>query len=255
MSWDCSGIVVGPQGPGGPLSQAGAYHTWPKHRPTPTFPGNLATGWATSTWDLSLPSLGLGMLMLQPQGPQPSSPSGPTGDCWLWGTHPSGRPHTKPNLLLCPLQSPSPRSPPRSPRRVPALSRGYTEGSLLQRVRAPGQVPVCTRACACVCPPYVYVCACACGGRARPPLGAPTARPAAAPAPAPARGAGEAAGVGSPTRGTGRGSGAAWCGASAGRADRAEKRERSPVHGAGPQPGAGAGNRRAEPGGKGGSVR
>lgn len=39
--------------------------------------------------------------------------------------------------------------------------------------------------------------------------------------------------------------------ASAGRADRVEKRERSPVHGA--QPGAGAGNRRAEPGGRRGS--
>lgn len=160
MPWDCSGIVVGLQGPGAPLSQAGAYSTWPKPTSTPTFARNLEAGWATSIWDLSLPSLGLGMLMLQPQGPQPTSASGPRGDCWLWGTHPSGRPHTKPTVLLCPLQSPSPRGPPGCPRRVPALSRRVHRG-----------VPVVEGTCTagagmhpgvCMCVPSVRVCVCVC---------------------------------------------------------------------------------------------
>lgn len=117
----------------------------------------------------------------------------------------------------CALSSPKPlpTQPPGCLRRVPALSKGvHRRVPVAQGTRtagagnAPGRVHVS----ACVCPPYVCVCACACGGRARPQLGAPTARPAAAPAPAPVRGAGEAAGVGSPKRGTGRRNGAAQCG-------------------------------------------
>lgn len=187
-----------------------------------------------------------------PRVPSPAPPRVPQGTAGCGGHVLQADPTQNPPC--CSVLSKAP--PHAAPRGAHGGSRccrgGCTERSLLQGVRAQ-QVPVCTRACAprtCVC--VCGVCACACGGRARQPLGAPTARPAAAPAPAPARGAGVGGGR-QPGAGDREGKRGSSVRASAGRADPAEKRERSPVHGAGPQPGAGAGNRRAEPGGKGGT--
>lgn len=122
--------------PGALMSQAAAYHTWPKPRSTPTFPGNLATGWTLVETQGGQRPYGTSPCCLcswgcsgcSPSVPSPAPPRVPTGDGCLWGARSPGRPHAKLTVLLCPLQSPSPRSPQGCPRRVPALARGVHRG-------------------------------------------------------------------------------------------------------------------------------
>lgn len=163
------------------MSQAGAYHTWPKPRSTPTFPGNLATGWTLVGTQGGQRPYGTSPCCLCSWGCSgcspsvPSSAPGPHRGWLLVGGTSSRQTPRKTHRAALSSPKPLPTQPPGVPTEGPGAGQGGAQRGpcctgYVHRCRC---APGCVRVNACVCPPYVSVCACACGGRARPQLGAP----------------------------------------------------------------------------------